>query len=319
MSSKISGPERALRNSDIDYLIGMLSCKEYVRTMRFNPFPWQDAVLGSRRKRKIILAARQSGKSTIVSTRPCHKAKYKERSLSVVLAATEKQAVEDMEKIKGFIQSDTTFPQIVRSSDSLIKLENDSRIVVVPATEKAARGYSKPDFVLLDEASRIDDIVYTSGIKPMFTDNPDGELDLLSTPAGKIGFFFEIWDHGPATWEKYMIRSPWQPKETDSGLSLVQYMQEAAFVAKCKEKGIHYACFSPRHMRFEEQLENLMEMGSLMYRQEYCCEFVETVDTVFSYDEIRRLEESLAAPMVQRVIGGDAMPADLDFSMFERF
>lgn len=299
-----------LKDSEFDFVCGMLSRVDYVKQLGFKPFDWQARILRSTGKRIIINAARQSGKSTIVSSLPCHIAKYKKKSLSIVLAPTEKQAGEDMEKIKGFIQSDPTYPKVDRSSDSLIKLENGSRIVVVPATEKAARGYSCPDLVLIDEASRVENIVYTSGVKAMFTDNPDGVLVLLSTPAGKDGFFYEIWNNKSPSWERYEIRSPWNPENTSHGIDLGSHIPEQEYIQQKAALGI-IACYSPRHQRETEQRDNLLEMGSLMYRQEYCCEFVETVDTVFSYEEIERMFQADIESLEQDTIG--TAPDDIDF------
>lgn len=300
-----------LKDSEFDYLCGMLSRVDYVNQLGFSPFDWQRRILQDESKRIIINAARQSGKSTIVSSLPCHIAKYRKDSLSIVLAPTEKQAGEDMEKIKGFIQSDPTYPEIKRSSDSLIKLSNNARIVVVPATEKAARGYSCPDLVLIDEASRVDNIVYTSGVKAMFTNNVNGVLVLLSTPAGKDGFFYEIWSNGSKSWKRYEIRSPWNPQGTDHGMDLLPYLPEEQYIQERRQRGIT-ACYSPRHRREDEQRDNLLEMGSLMYRQEYCCEFVETIDTVFSYEEIARMfDNTVDAPQAGI---GTAPEADIDFS-----
>jgi hypothetical protein len=42
---------------------------------------------------------------------------------------------------------------------------------------------------------------------------------------------------------------------------------------------------------------NLEEMGPLMYRQEYCCEFAEPEDQVFSYDEIEAVFGKGASPL----------------------
>lgn len=277
--------------------VRQLSKTVYVKSLGFDPYPWQVKILESRSKRIIINAARQAGKSTIVSSLPCHIARYKAKSLSIVLAPTERQAAEDMEKIKGFIQSDVTYPKIERSSDSLIKLDNGSRIVVVPATETAARGYSCPDLVLMDEASRIDDIVYTSGVKPMFTNNVDGVLVLLSTPAGKKGFFHEIWTK-EGSWKRYEVRSPWTPVMDENGVTLVPYGDEVEYTQRRANDGI-WACFSPRHRREEEQRDNMIEMGSQMYLQEYCCEFVETSASVFSNASIQRMKEN-AAPVLEK-------------------
>jgi hypothetical protein len=276
-------------------LIFKLSPLEYIKSLGFKPFEWQAAILESNHKRKHINGARQAGKSTLISSKPSHRAKFFPGSLSVVIAATEKQAVENMGRIKDFMRRDATYPKIERSGDSLIELDNHSRIIVVPATETAARGYSSPDIIMLDEDSRIDDIVYKSGIRPMLTNNAKCELLEISTPNGRLGHFYKasISNH----WERYEIRAPYEIQD----MQLVAAESEAHYRARRKEKGIR-AYYSPRHANLEEQQENLDEMSELMYRQEYLCEYVEPQGQTFSYDEIDSIFKEGARPLDLAII-----------------
>lgn len=269
-----------------------LSPVRYIRSLGFQPFAWQIPILESIHKRKVINGARQAGKSTVVAGKPCHHAKYHPGSLWIIAASTEKQAVEDMEKIKDFVAKDRTFPEIVRDSDSLLEFDNRSRILVVPATEKAARGYSKPAGLTLDEDARIEDGVYRSGIRPMLTDNEDCELILISTPNGRTGHFHRAWES--PRWERYEIRAPWDVN--DESWTLRPARPEADYHAAREKEGIR-AFYSPRHFNKAEQEENLEEMGPLMYRQEYLCEFVEQEDQVFKYEEIERSFTDEVKPM----------------------
>ena len=266
------------------------------------------------KKRLCIDASRQAGKSTIISSLPCHIAKYKPGSLSIVAAATEDQAREDKnDKILGFISMDEDFPALVRDSDKQIELSNGSRIIVVPATDKSARGYSKPDLVILDEASRIDNLVYNSAIRPMFTDNPDGILVMLSTPNGKEGFFHDIFNRKDDIWDRYLIRTIWEPIMTGNGPDLVKYMEPEELQALWAEKGV-FADYSPRHMSYEERLEDLMDMGERLFRQEFCGEFVETVDSVFTYEDIDRLFNTKTKGLTGGISAAPA--ATIDFGGF---
>jgi len=279
-------------------LLHALSPYHYVRHLGFTPYEWQKAVLRSPHKRKVINGARQAGKSTIVSAKPCHIAKHYPESVSLIVAATEQQAFYDMEKVKDFIAHDKTYPEIDRDSDRLVTLANGSWIMVVPATEKAARGPSAPRLILLDEASRIEDVVYKSGIIPMLTDNPECELISISTPHGKQGFFFESFNNHK--WERYEVRSPWEV--IDLEFRLIPAEPEEEYRRKCAEKGI-IGFDSPRHKNKEEQEFNLGEMGPLMYRQEYGPEFVEPEDQVFGYDEIERMMNSEIEPLELDAVG----------------
>ena len=280
-----------------------LSRDHYVKSLGFTPFPWQSGVLSSRHRRKHINGARQSGKSTIVSAVPCHSAKYYPNSLSIILAPTEKQATEDILKVKEFIALDPTYPDLVRDSQEELALDNGSRILVIPATERSARGYSNPRVVVLDEASRIPDVVYKSGVRPMLTDNPDCEMFVISTPNGKQGFFYE--SSKSDRFERYEIRSPWAVDPGDSW-NLTHYTEEGAYQEMMAKRNIA-AWFSPRHYNLQEQLENLEAMGMQQYQQEYCCEFVEQEDMVFSYEELDRV-----FGVTNRVPG---LGNDLDFGL----
>ena len=279
------------RNEAVELLYS-LSPIHYIKSIGFKPFEWQVKLLKSEHKRKTINGCRQSGKSKIISSKPSHKAKYKPKSLSIIIAPTEQQAYLDMEKVKEYIAHDPNYPEIKRNSDRLIELNNGSLIIVVPATEKAARGYSKPDLIILDEASRIDDIVYMSGIIPMLTDNSDCELINISTPNGKAGFFFDSMNN--PRWERYIIKSPWDVIDLEYRLKEAEPEEE--FRKKCAEVGI-FGYYSPRHKDKDEQEFNLGEMGPLMYRQEYCVEFVEPEDQVFGYDEIERMMNNQIEPL----------------------
>jgi hypothetical protein len=268
-------------------LLYTLSPLAYIHSLGFNPFDWQSEIISSTHKRKVCDGARQSGKSTITSGKPCHVARFYPGSLSVILAATEKQAVEDMEKIKDFMSRDVEYPEIVRDSDSLIELKNKSRILVVPATEKAARGFSSPHIIIMDESSRIEDGVYKSGVIPMLTDNEKCEVILISSPNGRTGFFFKAFQS--ERWERYEVRSPWDVDDLE--MLLIPGADEAAYRKAKAKQGIK-AYYSPRHHNQDEQQMNLEEMGPLMYRQEYCCEFVEPDEQVFGYDEVSNVFRS---------------------------
>lgn len=279
-----------------------LSRSYYLESLGFNLFDWQKAVIDSHSKRKAILASRQAGKSTVVSSIPCHTAKYFPKSLSLILAPNEVQAGLCMSKVKDFMALDINYPKIVRNSDSYVKLFNGSEIYVVVATEGAARGYSKPRCIVMDEASRIENAVYTSGIRPMLTDNVDCELSILSTPNGKDGFFYNSFSKD--YWDKFFIRTPFDLfLDSDGNYDLRHLTEDEVIAMKAKEskKGMKFF-ISNRHYILEEQQENFFEMGLQKYKQEYLCEFVEPNDSVFSYDDIEGL-------------GNSTIDASLDLSM----
>ena len=66
-----------------------------------------------------------------------------------------------------------------------LELANGSRIVSLPGTEKTVRGFSGVRLLLVDEACRVEDTLYTS-ITPMLAVS-GGRLVALSTPFGCPG------------------------------------------------------------------------------------------------------------------------------------
>ena len=268
--------------SPLDSLACALSPSAYLRALGEEPYQWQDDILSDMATRIVINGARQGGKSAVVSVLCTHTAKYQPGSLSIIAAATETQAGLDMLKVKEYMALDQRYPEVKRSSDSEIVLANKSRIVVVPATERSARGYSCPELVIVDEASRVSDIVFTSGIIPFFTNNPQGRLLMPSTPAGRLGFFYRAMQNEKGSWQRYEFRAPYLLN--DMTWTLTPDPLEDYLAAR-RAAGVR-AYLSPRHFILKEQQDNLHDMGPLMYRQEYMAEFVEPEDAVFRYEDI---------------------------------
>jgi hypothetical protein len=270
-------------------VIHAMSRGRWIQSLGFEPYLWQWQVIESRSKRKAILGARQGGKSTIVAGIPCHTAKYTPGSLSLIFAPTENQAIDDMGKVKVFAAHDKTFPSTLRNSELRMELDNGSVIQVVVASDVGARGKSHPRCIVIDEASRVEDIVYQSAIRPMLNSNPECEMILISTPFGKQGFFWRAMEapESARIWTRYKVVAPFVP--TDDGFDLVRInrVDHKYMTRKAKEErltGGYY--FSPRSGIYEEQLENLIEIGPELYRQEFCCQFVEPEDMVFTYQQI---------------------------------
>lgn len=266
----------------------------YLKSIGFNAFKWQQMVASSTANRIILLCSRQAGKSTIVSSIPCHTARYQSGSLNIVIAPTEDQAKEDILKIKDFIAHDPTYPHLKRDGSDIIALENGSRIIVVVATDRGARGYSRPRTVVLDEASRIPDVVYKSGVVPMMNNNPQGKVFMLSTPFGRTGFFYDTWTRQSKTWQKIFVRTPYDVDPSDS-LRLIKAEPEEMFRAECAREGI-IGLYSPNHESYEGQQEILEEIGETQYQQEFCCEFVEINGQVFRDADLKRYFEDKGTP-----------------------
>ena len=212
------------------------------------PDPWQRDLLESSSDRILLNCCRQSGKSTMTGIVALHRALYHPGSLVLCLAPALRQSQELFGKIAGFYR-DLGRPVAPQGERKLsLELENGSRIITLPGSEKTIRGFSGAALLLVDEASRVDDGLYYA-IRPMLAVS-GGSLMMLSTPFGKRGAFFEEWTQG-AGWERYRIPASECPRISEGFL--------------------------------EEERQSLPRR---VYRQEYECSFEETDDQVFSFEDV---------------------------------
>jgi hypothetical protein len=228
------------------------------------PDAWQCDLLRSGAKQLILNCSRQSGKSTITSILALHQAIYTANSLILLLSPSLRQSQELFRKLQHFynaLESDS-LPQATEESALRMELSNGSRIIALPGKEATIRGFSGVSLLIIDEASRVEDALYQS-VRPMLAVSK-GRIVLLSTPFGKRGFFHSEWTDGEG-WQRTKIT----------------------------------ADLCPRIDR--EWLESERKMiGDWWYMQEYFCEFVETNDQVFSYDDIQMAISSDVKPLFER-------------------
>jgi hypothetical protein len=100
-----------------------------------------------------------------------------------------------------------------------------------------------------------------------------GDLWLMSTPAGKRGFFYEEWTHGGDQWTRISVNG-----------------------ADCSR-------IPPKFLD-----EERAAIGDRWFRQEYCCEFVDADESLFDSDLIRAAFTDEVKPLVLRA-GNGARPS----------
>jgi len=312
----LTGAERRL----LTEALWMADRAEWLSSLGVRPYDWQRAVLGSKCPWKILACARQAGKSAVVSAMACHCAKYRPGATVLVMTPTQRQSQLDMRKIRGYARLDPNYPALRKDNDGEMELENGSVVYVVTATEGAARGYSDPDLVILDEASRIPDEAYQAVLGTLNTDSrervKERELVMLSTFFGRRGFFWNTWERKGNGYEKYLVRSPWEPDADGLGL-LPAPMKPDELAAWGRAQGYALACYSPRHMDEGLQKAILLGMdtgggdddevlpGRDSYLQEMCCMAVDTYGMVYSYGDIER---AFALGEMALEEAGDGMP-----------
>src|SRR5215203_105711 len=219
-----------------------------------DPDPWQRDLLESSSDRVLLNCCRQSGKSTMTGIIALHRALYHSGSLILCLAPALRQSQELFGKVLGFYR-DLGRPMLPQAERKLsLELENGSRIVTLPGTEKTIRGFSGASLLIVDEAARVADELYFA-VRPMLAVSR-GSLMMLTTPYGKRGIFFEEWTGGHG-WERYEVKAEECPR------------------------------ISPEFL--EEEREAL---PSWVYRQEYECSFEDTEDQVFTYEMVEQAVSS---------------------------
>jgi hypothetical protein len=223
------------------------------------PDPWQRDFLRSSSDRVLLNCSRQSGKSTMSAGIALHRAIYYPGSLVLCLAPTLRQSQELFGKVATFYR-DLGRPVPAQGERKLsLELENKSRIVTLPGSEKTIRGFSDAALLLLDEASRVEDELYYA-IRPMLAVS-GGSLIMLTTPYGRRGTFYEEWisSHG---WERYEVPASQCPRISEEFLE-----------------------------------EERSDLPPFIFRQEYECSFEETEDQVFTTDLIDRAVTGEVQPL----------------------
>jgi hypothetical protein len=231
----------------------------FAKKLEIIPDPWQEHLLRSGSDRVLLNCSRQSGKSTMSGIIALHRALYHPDSLILCLAPALRQSQELFGKVAGFYRNLERPVSPLAERKLSLELENGSRIVTLPGSEKTIRGFSGASLLIVDEASRVADELYFA-VRPMLAVS-GGALMMLSTPHGKRGIFYEEWTSGRG-WERYEVPAKQCPRIPDSFL--------------------------------EEEREAL---PSWVYRQEYECSFEETEDQVFTTEMVERAVTSEVTPL----------------------
>jgi Terminase large subunit, T4likevirus-type, N-terminal len=231
----------------------------FARDLGVEPDDWQRDLLRSTSDRVLLNCSRQSGKSTMAAVIALHRALYHPGSLILCLAPALRQSQELFGKIAGFYR-DLGRPVPPKGERKLsLELENSSRIITLPGTEKTIRGFSGAALLIVDEAARVDDTLYYA-IRPMLAVS-GGRLMMLSTPYGKRGVFYEEWSEGEG-WERYEIPATECPRISEEFLE-----------------------------------EERRALPTRIYRQEYFNSFEETDDQMFSFEDVQAAMSDEVTPL----------------------
>lgn len=227
----------------------------------FEPDEKQAEALRFRKKRVVLLWARQRGKSDIVALRALHRALFWAGSMILIVSASEDQSFEVMRKVNAHRRKLQLEAKALEDSKGSIELPNHSRIVALPASVGTIRGYSAVDLLIEDEAGEVPDDLHET-IVPMLQVS-DGTMFLMGTPKGPKGHFADIWNKGGDEWEKSKSTAWENPRVRKHQLELIK--------------------------KHNERLGK-----ALWFQQEYECAFIATgAGLVYPFDEKKNTSAKL--------------------------
>jgi Terminase large subunit, T4likevirus-type, N-terminal len=226
------------------------------------PDPWQTRLLRSSAPRTLLLASRQSGKSSASAGLALLTALLRPPALVLLLSPTLRQSGE-LFRAKVLPLWRALGCPLMRSRPTQLELElaNGSRIVSLPESESGIRGFSGVSLLVIDEASRVSDGLYAA-VRPMLATSK-GRLIALSTPFGQRGWFFEAWGDN-SRWDRIKITAD-----------------------QCQR-------ISPEFLAEEKKA-----IGDRWWVQEYFCEFTESIGAVFSSRDIQRAMDNDVKPLFE--------------------
>jgi hypothetical protein len=232
----------------------------------FEPDDWQAGVLRSNSPRLLINGCRQGGKSTTTALLALHTAIYQPGALVLVLSPSLRQSGEWFRRLTTFLDRLPAHPALLEDNRLSLELEGGSRVVSLPSSEDTIRGFSGAALIIEDESARVPDDVHQA-VRAM-TATSLGRQVLLSSPWGRRGHFYELWEHGGPDFERVLV--PWQrcPR------------LDAAFV-EAERRAL------PPHV----------------FASEWLCQFSEIEGGVFAAEDIHAMFDNSVEPLFPERVG----------------
>src|SRR5215469_11539539 len=134
------------------------------------------------------VAADRSARSTAAAVCALNAAIYQAPATVIMVSPSQRQSIELYRAFHSMYARLPGRPAAQYETMTRLELENGSRIISLPGSERTIRGLASVDLIVLDEAARVDDELLAA-IRPMLAVS-NGSLFALTTPAGKRGWFY---------------------------------------------------------------------------------------------------------------------------------
>lgn len=265
-----------------------------MRQLGLEPDPWQQKVCTSTVPQQLLLAHRQFGKSTCYAAIAAETACNKDDALVLLFSRTQRQAAELFRKVTRFYYAAQPIP-LQRISAMSLELANHSRIISLPGKEETIVGYSAPDLVIIDEAARVGDNLYHA-IRPMMAMST-GRLIAASTPWGRRGWFYETWEERVEA-EAALDAAQVEALLAEVGITVAPDFAQAMVDAP-PPQWERTKITAPENPRITPYFlaNELRTVPRMIFRSEWLCQFTETTETVFRYDDLERMLSDDIAPL----------------------
>ena len=266
------------------YDYSQMSSSEFAeKILKMKPFPYQKALLEDSSKRLVACMGRQSGKTTTIAMRAIHFA-YTNPGVTVLITAPSlRQSMIMFDRISMFVFSTALLKNhVIRSTRTIIQLDNRSQIIALPCSEYFLRGYTA-HMCIMDEASFMPEEVITQVLFPMLS-TTDGYAIMLSTPWGRDHFFYRAFMD-----PNYSVH---RVKSSECPLIKPEFL--------------------------EEMRRNMTEQA---FRMEYMAEFVEALNSYFPQDLIRRCVDptlEFVSSLETQILSGEYY-AGVDFGKLQDY
>lgn len=232
---------------------------DWARSIGFEPDKWQADLLMNEAPNTLLNCSRQSGKTTTTGILSAHEALAVEGHQTVILAPGKRQGGILMRKVKWALRR-ADWPIKPRVNNEFeLTLENDSSILVLPGSEETSRGVSGIDHLIVEEAARVEEELY-SAMLPILATRPKARETQLSTPFGARGFFWEQWK---------LIKAGKAPR----------WFYREVPATEC-----------PR-ITAEFLAEYRARRGDWWTQQEFFCQFMDAIDSAFRSADIERMQD----------------------------
>lgn len=160
--------------------------------------PYQRKFIQAKQKRRIWISGRQLGKSFSIAFILVYRALTSKTKLSLCISTGARAAAEIIRKAVQFAEAVKLMSdgQITYTSTfDCIKFSNGGRVMSLPGSTDGAnlRGFTA-SCVCIDEANFVEHLdLLLQAISPTLSRDPDAELILTTTPGGKHGPFWELY------------------------------------------------------------------------------------------------------------------------------